>query len=181
MWQRLDDTTRYHQVELCHYRIAQRWLVVSSQAACDRAEASVTKAQQREYAAIEKQLFHLQAKRFETPEATHAALAAIEKGWRYHQVDAYDLIEHKCYDHKGRPTSTTPIKAMTWQMQAQVRPDTEAIEQQKQYKACFVLGTNIDASQLHEADVIAAYKGQAQVEGASGFLRIRCSLSRRCL
>jgi transposase len=171
MWQRLDDTTRYHQVELCHYRIAQRWLVVSSQAACDRAEASVTKAQQREYAAIEKQLFHLQAKRFETPEAAHAALAAIEQGWRYHQVDAYDLIEHKCYDHKGRPTSTTPIKAMTWQMQAQVRPDTEAIEQQKQYKACFVLGTNIDASQLHEADVIAAYKGQAQVEGGFRFLK----------
>src|SRR5499426_1569382 len=41
MWQRFDDTTRYHQVELCHYRMAQRWLVVSSQAACDRAEASV--------------------------------------------------------------------------------------------------------------------------------------------
>jgi hypothetical protein len=66
MWQRLDDTTRYHRVELCHYRMAQRWLVVSSQAACERAEASVTKAQQREYAAIEKPLFHLQAKRFES-------------------------------------------------------------------------------------------------------------------
>ena len=64
--------------------MAQRWLVVSSQAAFDRAEARVTKAQPREYAAIEKQLFHLQAKRFETPEAAHAALAAIEKGWRYH-------------------------------------------------------------------------------------------------
>jgi transposase len=171
MWQHLDDTTRYHQVELCHYRRAQCWLVVSSQASSDRAEASVTKAQSREYAAIEKQLFHLQAKRFETPEAAHAALAALEKGWLYHQVDAYDLIDHKCYDHKGRPTSTTPIKAMTWQMQAQVRPDTETIAQQKQYKACFVLGTNIDASQLHEADVIAAYKGQAQVEGGFRFLK----------
>ena len=60
---------------------------------------------------------------------------------------------------------------MAWQMQAQVRPDTETIEQQKQHKACFVLGTNIDASQLHEADVIAAYKGQAQVEGGFRFLK----------
>ena len=56
-------------------------------------------------------------------------------------------------------------------MQAQVRPDTETITQQKQYKACFVLGTNIDASQLPEADVIAAYKGQAQVEGGFRFLK----------
>jgi transposase len=171
MWQRLDDTTRYQRVELCHYRMAQRWLVVSSQAALERAAASVTKAQQREYVAIEKQLFHLQAKRFETPEAAHAALAAIEKGWRYHQVDAYNLIEHKRYAHKGRPTSTTPIKVMAWQMQTQVRPDTETIAQRKQHNACFVLGTNIDASQLHEADVIAAYKGQAQAEGGFRFLK----------
>jgi hypothetical protein len=56
-------------------------------------------------------------------------------------------------------------------MQAQVRPNTETIEQQKQHKACFVLGTNIDASQLHEADVIAAYKGQAHVEGGFRFLK----------
>src|SRR5713101_5441536 len=40
-WQRLDDTTRYHRIELCHYGMAQRWLVVSSQAALERAKASV--------------------------------------------------------------------------------------------------------------------------------------------
>ena len=85
-WQRLDDTTRYHGLELCHYGMAQRWLVVSSQAAMERAEGSVNKAQQREWEAIEKQLFHLQAKRFETPEAAQAALAALATSWRYHQV-----------------------------------------------------------------------------------------------
>src|SRR5947208_11614716 len=41
----------------------------------------------------------------------------------------------------------------------------------KQYKACFVLGTNIDASQLSDADVIQAYKGQAQAEGGFRFLK----------
>ena len=83
----LDDTTRYQRVELCHYRMAQRWLVVSSEAALQRAEATVSKAQQREYEAIEKQLFHLQAQRFETPEAAQAALAALATSWTYHQVD----------------------------------------------------------------------------------------------
>jgi transposase len=171
MWPRLDDTTRYDRVELCHDRMAPRWLVVSSQAAFERAEASVTKAQHRDYAAIEQPLLHLQAKRVETPEAAHAALAALEQGWRYHQVDAYALIEHKRDDHQRRPTSTTPIKAMAWQRQAQVRPDTETIEQQKQHNACFVLGTHIDVSQLPEADVMAAYNGQAQVEGGFRLLK----------
>jgi hypothetical protein len=65
--------------------MAQRGLVVASQAAMERAEASVNKAQQREWEAIETQLFPCQAKRFETPEATHVALAALAKSRRYHQ------------------------------------------------------------------------------------------------
>jgi transposase len=38
-------------------------------------------------------------------------------------------------------------------------------------KACFVLGTNIGASQLSDAAVIAAYKSQACVEGGFRFLK----------
>src|SRR2546428_4841063 len=41
-WQQLDATTRYQRLELGHYGMAQRWLVVSSEAAVQRAEASVT-------------------------------------------------------------------------------------------------------------------------------------------
>jgi transposase len=170
-WQRLDETTRYHRLELCHYGMAQRWLVVSSQAARERAEASVTKAQQREGEAIEKQLFHLQAKRFETPAAAHAALAALAQSWRYHQVDTACVIEHKHYASKGRPTSTSPIQSMAWQMHAQTRPDQERIAFRKQQSACFVIGTNIALSQLSDPAVIQAYKAQAQVEGGFRFLK----------
>src|SRR4029453_15289752 len=85
-WHRLDETTRYYGLELCHYGMAQRWLVVSPKAAMERAEASLTKAQQREWEAIEKQLLHLHAKRFETPEAAQAALTTLAKSWRYHQL-----------------------------------------------------------------------------------------------
>src|SRR5437764_13775943 len=66
-WQCLDATTRYQRLSLCHYGMAQRWLVVWSQASLERAEASVKKACPREAEAVKKQLFHLQAQRFETP------------------------------------------------------------------------------------------------------------------
>jgi transposase len=170
-WQRLNDTTRYQRVELCHYGMAQRWLVVSSEAALQRAEATVNKAQQREAEAIEKHLFHLQAKRFETPEAANAALDTLARSWKYHQVDAYSLSDHTRYACKGRPTPTTPIKAIEWQIQAQVQSNDEQIVQRKQHQACFVVGTNIDASQLSDAEVIHAYKGQAQAEGGFRFLK----------
>jgi transposase len=170
-WQRLDATTRYQRVELCHYGMAQRWLVVSSEAAGQRAEATVNKAQQREAEAIEKQLFHLQAKRFETPEAATTALDTLARTWHYHQIDTYSLLDHKRYACKGRPTPTTPLKAITWQMHAQVRLHDEQMQQRKQQKACFVVGTNIDPSQLSDAEVIRAYKGQAQAEGGFRFLK----------
>ena len=170
-WHRLDDKTRYQGIELCHYGIAQRWLVVHSQAALERVEATVAKARQREQEAIEKQLFHLQAKRFKTPEGAQAALAALAKRWTYHQVEAYTLIEHKRYAGKGRPTPHTPPKAIEWQIQGRVRPDQEAMWLHKQVKACFVLGTNIGANQLSDAAVIAAYKSQSCVEGGFRFLK----------
>jgi transposase len=170
-WHRVNDTTRYQRVELCHYGIAQRWLVVSSEAALQRAEATVSKAQQREYEAIEKQLFHLQAQRFETPEAAQAALGALATSWTYHQVASSSLIEHKRYACKGRPTPTTPIKAIKWQIHVDSRPDNEQMGYCKQYKACFVIGTNVDVHQLSDADVIQAYKGQAQAEGGFRFLK----------
>src|SRR5262247_361655 len=100
-WHELDATTRYQGLELCHYGMAQRWLVVSSQAAMERAEASISKAQLREAEAIEKQLFHLQAKRFCTPAAAHAALAVLAKRWKYHSIASYHLTEHKRYAGKG--------------------------------------------------------------------------------
>lgn len=170
-WQGLDETTRYQRVELCHYGMAQRWLVVWSQAAYERATASARKALKRESDAINKQLFHLQAKRFDTSTEAQDALSVLVKKWRFHQVDSFELSDHKRYTKKGRPSADTPLKATQWQIEAQVRPDTERLETAKQQGACFVLGTNIGADALSDTEVIAGYKGQSQAEGGFRFLK----------
>jgi transposase len=170
-WQYLNARTRYQCIELCHYSMAQRWLVVFSQAALERAEASVNNACQREAETIKQHLFHLQAKRFETPTQAQEALSGLARKWRYHQVESSELLDHKRYGKKGRPTAATPIHALEWQMQAQVRLDAKRIEDAKQHTACFVLGTNIEMEQLSDAEVIAGYKAQSQAEGGFRFLK----------
>jgi len=75
--------------------MAQRWVIVSSEAALQRAEQSVSKAQKRELETVQKQLVHLQAKRFETPESAQAALRTLAGAWRYHHVATTELTEHK--------------------------------------------------------------------------------------
>ena len=137
----------------------------------ERAQTSVSRAQKRELDAIDKQLFHLQAQRFESQQSAQAALATRAGSWRYHQVASTELLEHKRYAGKGRPSATTPVKAIEWQIQAQVCPDTEAIRRHQQHKGCFVLGTNIEASELSDEEVIAAYKAQSQVENGFRFLK----------
>ena len=162
--------------------MAQRWLVVSSEAAVQRAEATVNTAQQCDAEAIEKPLFHRQAKRFETPEAATAALDTLALAWHDHQVDAYRLLDHKRSACKGRPTPTTPLKAIAWQVQAQVRPHDAQMRQQKQPKACLVVGTTMDASPVSDAEVSRAYKGQAQAEGGCRFLTAPlCFVSSLCV
>jgi transposase len=170
-WHRFDDQTRYQRLELCHDGMAQRWLVVYSQAAYERAAATLNNARQREDEAIHKQLFHLQARRFATPEAAHEALTALAKGWTYHQLDSYHLTDHKRYARQGRPTPSMPVKAIDWQIQAHVRPAEAAIEHQTHRHACFVIGTNIGTSELQDPEVITAYKRQSQVEGGFRFLK----------
>jgi hypothetical protein len=93
------------------------------------------------------------------------------KAWTSHQVEAYRLIAPQHYAGKGRPTPAPPITSVDWQSQAQVRPEQEKLASHKQGKACCVVGTNIAAQQLRDAEVIVAYKGQSQAEGGLRFLK----------
>src|SRR5262249_59295140 len=123
-----------------------------SQAWLERAQASVNNAAKREAEASDKQLFHMQAQRFETPSQAQEALAVVAKKWHYHQGAACELSAHKRYGKKGRPTADTPLKGTQWQLHAQVRPDTERLEALKRHKACFVRGTDIRPAHLSHAE-----------------------------
>jgi transposase len=60
---------------------------------------------------------------------------------------------------------------MAGQMQAQVRPAQAVIEAHKQPPACSVIGTNIDASQVSDVEILAAYTSQSHAEGGCRFLK----------
>ena len=140
-WQPLNETVNYQRVELCHYGMAQRWLVVSSQDAWQRAAQTLAKAQAKASEQVQKQLFHLQAQRFPSETTARAALETIAQRWRYHQIAQVALTPHIQYARKGRPTPQTPQKAIQWQIHASVMPDFAKLTRQQQRKACFVLGT----------------------------------------
>jgi transposase len=141
-----DADPRDQPLAVCHDGMAQRWLVVSSRAARERADATLTHATPRAYEASTQPLLHRPAQRFCAPEAAPEARAALVKRWPYHRVESSQLTEHNRYAGTGRPTRCTPLKAIAWPIQAHVHADDDTLAQDKHAKAGAVLGTNIAAS-----------------------------------
>lgn len=170
-WQMLDEVNEYQRLDLGHYGINQRWLVVYSKEAEQQAHKAIAKATNKAYEKVKQQLFHLQAQRFESEQAAEKALHDIEKKLTYHQVNRSKLTQYVTYAKKGRPTPDTPIKAIRWQIQASVVPDPDKIKVRQQRKSCFVIGSSIPDTELTDAEVVAGYKGQSAVERGFRFLK----------
>ncbi|WP_165475113.1 hypothetical protein [Legionella yabuuchiae] len=80
----MNDDNRYSVRYLDHYGISQRWIVVFSNKARQRATETVTKAVKKERDKIEAQLWHLSNKPFDCPhDAQQAAIDLVNK-CRYH-------------------------------------------------------------------------------------------------
>ena len=171
-WKPLAEGYQYQSIHLCHYGIGQRWMIVFSDAAWNRAQTTLEKACKRENESVGKQLFHLQAQRFVSVEEACSSLDKIIQKLKYHELDRYCLTPHIQYAQKGRPTSKTPVNAVYWQIEADIVLDREKVTEEQQKKACFVLVTNeMDEKQLPDEEILSGYKGQSAVEGGFRFLK----------
>jgi len=170
-WQPLDDNYRFQRIDLGHYGIEQRWLVITSQSGWQQAEEAVIKAQEKEQATIQKQLYHLHAQRFSSEQEASANLDRLARKWKYHQVHQVTCTSQIHYARKGRPTPDTPIQSIDWQLQVSVAVDLEKRRTQTQRKASFVLGTSIDSEALGDEELLPGYKGQGTAERGFRFLK----------
>jgi transposase len=173
-WQPLygeNSSYRYQRVDLCHYGIEQRWLVVYSESAYQRAVKTLSKAQTREQEKINKQLFHLQAQRFETETSARDALDKIVQNLNYHKLGDIKLIQHVKYASRGKPKTDSVIKGVEWQISGTIVSDDVKLTSKQHQEACFVIGTNIPDIELSDVEVIKGYKGQGSVERGFSFLK----------
>ena len=170
-WVALTPTYRYQRVDQTHYGIAQRWLIIYSDGACRRASQTLSKAQAKEQARLNKAVFHLQAQRFACREEAQEALQTLASTINYHRLASQVLLAHKRYAGKGRPGARRAVKAIEWQISATFNADDERLEGLRQQKACFVIATNVPAGELSDAEVFQAYKNQSTVEHGFRFLK----------
>lgn len=169
-WETWDEKRKYTCFEIEHYGIKQRWIVVFSDTALNRAETTVRKATHKEQIKIEKALYHLQANRFKTEKDAQSALKKLCKSWKYHQVTRIEIEADKKYLAKGRPAKDSPFQ-IEYQIKVQFKKNEQYTEQIIREKACFIVGSNISQLDLSDLEVLQAYQGQDHVEKGFGFLK----------
>ena len=177
-WEELDEekdgevpSNKYQRIDLCHYGIEQRWIVVYSESAYERASKTLTKAQFKEEERVTKELFHLQAQRFDSELSARKALDKIIRKLSYHKLGSVNLTQHIRYASRGKPKSDTAIKGIEWQIRGTIAPDATKVDATQRHEACFVLGTNIPETELSDLEVFRGYKRQGAVERGFSFLK----------
>lgn len=147
----------------------QRWVVVHSEQAQIRTEKTLKKAADKERKAIDKALFHLQARRFSCETDAKTVLQSVSKSWKYHQISASAIVPLKCSTKRGRPTQDT--LRYEWQVTIEVSFDKNRFDATLSQRSCFILASNIPSIDLSMEQVLVGYKGQDKTEKGFGFLK----------
>jgi transposase len=170
-WKTLDDDRKMQTFNIEHYAIKQRWHVVSSETSRQQAIKQVDKRVKKATEMVEKQVFHFQARRFACAEDALADLQIVAKKWKYHAVKSCQIVEHPAFEGKGRPKKDQEPTKTEYQVIAEFEIDTQKINLEKAKEGHYVIGGNTDSNELSDAEVVAAYKQQQQVERGFRFLK----------
>ena len=159
-WLELDKENHYQCINVEHYDMFQRWLVVWSQAANNRSRNTINNLQEKEFEEVNKKLFHLQAERFISEKEANTGLDKIIKKLKYNKLKSMGIKEHNKYSTKGKPKKGAEVKEILYQLTAEIESGMEKINVLNDHKSYFVIGTNITSEQLSDIEVIKSYKNQ---------------------
>ena len=170
-WHHACDKRDYQVFEVDELGIKQKWIVVFSKAAEERAEGTIDKRLKREKEKIEKALYHLQAQRFGCREDAQKELNRVIKGWKLHMVTRANFKEHKKYPARGRPSQGETPSSVEYQVIVEFECNNEKVSRDKQRSQCYVLAAHSELVTLSPEDIILTYSAQQNVERGFRFLK----------
>jgi transposase len=161
------------QEVVCEYAgIAQRWLVISSQAARSRELKTLEKAQARELEKAQKEWRKLARQTFNCQVDAEEALARFNQKLKYHQVEAKTVLLLQ-YTRRGRPTAKDQKETVGYNLQGQVTVDEAKLTEAQRSLGRFIIATNeMDSARLPAQAMLENYKDQGvSVERGFRFLK----------
>lgn len=153
--------------------VKQRWLVVYTRVAHERAEQRVNRQHLKQSQTEYKALNTLAKQRFACTADAETALARFQKTLNTTQLHDTRLIEVHQFTGKGRPRKGLTPDTILYRIEADIASVIETRQHKVKQKCCFILATNqLDESLLSDADVLDHYTpGQQKVERGFRFLK----------
>jgi len=152
--------------------VKQRWVVIYSPEAHQRALKSVNKHFLKQSTAEFKALDKLCQQDFACETDARKALALFEKQQKTTFVHDVQVNAYPRYQGKGRPGKDREPDYYVYRIECGIASKPQERNRRLERKSCFILATNqLDGEALSDEELIAAYRDQQKVERGFRFLK----------
>jgi transposase len=153
--------------------VNQRWLIVYTQAARERAEQTVNKQHLKQSQAEHNAFTALANQTFACVADAQAALVKLQKILKVVALHDPEIIEVASFSKKGRPRKGQLPDIIRYRIEAGVASVLETRSHKIQAKSCFIIASNqLDETQLSHEKMLELYTpGQQKVEHGFRFLK----------
>jgi transposase len=172
-WFRTRPKTAYTVVGSSYGGIKQRWLVVYTRAAHERAEQTTNKRHLKQSHAESQAFQALTTHSFACVADAEAALTQFIKTLKVVALHEPQIIAVPGFIGKGRPAKNRAPDTIRYRIAASVASVLKTRQHMIQQKSCFILASNhLDEAHLSNEELIAHYTpGQQKVERGFRFLK----------
>ncbi len=152
--------------------VQQRWLIIYSPEAYQRAQQTVNKASLKKTQAELKAFEKLCQQSFSSEVEAHQALINFEKTLKTTFFNEAEVIKKNGYSKPGRPSKKKAPDYHSYQISGAIASRLDVHEQRLQRKSCFILATNqMNMDDLSDEALLANYKSQQKVERGFRFMK----------
>jgi transposase len=166
------DERSYCALGVTYAGIKQRWLIIYSPEACDRASKTISKQCLEQSTFDIKEFDKLCRHEFACFADAEKALHAFEKKLTITMVTNKSIDKIPCSKKTKRPTKKQTPDFFIYKISGALASIPKEYEKRIKQKSCFILASNqLDENALSDDEFIKAYKNQQKVERGFRFLK----------
>src|SRR5574344_56863 len=152
-------------------RAPQKWLVVHSVQADNRAIKTIDNRVKKELEKQTAELRKLSKQEFNCEPDAIACLAKFQKKLKLIKVSNFCIREEKKFSTVGRHKKGEQLDISKYYIDAELEKNQEIIDIEKQECGCFVIATNDVVKEWEMSELLYIYKDQQKVERGFRFLK----------
>ena len=162
----------FRSFETEYGEVKQRWVVVFSPEAYQRARKTIDKQCRKQSTAELKSFNKLCKQNFACEADARNALVDFEKKLKLNTVNDASISAIPRFNGKGRPAEGRQPDYFDYRIEGAMASNLQERTRRLQRKSCFILASNqLSNEALSDEELIAAYKDQQKVEGGFRFLK----------